>query len=104
MAMKGMTCPNCSAPQSWQVVRFGVTFRCSDCGQLLQVNPQYSLRVGYLSFGLALSIWIFTGFQGLWGFFLVPPLGFVFAFVLGTLFRHIMPPRLEVAADVHLNG
>ena len=35
MAMKGMTCPNCSAPQSWQVVRFGVTFPCPACGQLL---------------------------------------------------------------------
>jgi hypothetical protein len=99
-----MTCPNCSSRQTWQVVRFSVTFSCLECGQVLRVNPQYTLGVTFLSYGLAVAIWMLTGIIGVWGFLLVIPLGYILIMILGTIYRHIVPPRLEIAGDVHLNG
>jgi hypothetical protein len=95
----GLDCPDCSKRLSWIKIRFGQSFRCTECGASLCVPRSYNKWLAYYTLCLTALLAFWLGARG-WMMLVAVLLGFFpVAMATATIARRVLPPKLTFSDD-----
>jgi hypothetical protein len=93
-------CPRCNNSLRYQQVRYGDSFPCPSCNQLLYIPPAYTLARGWAPLLISAIGLYFIGLRG-YSLMLGAILALVPALFLDvTLGRALFPPIIRIDQDI----